>query len=131
MKAEIVDLGDGERIVVGKIKPIAQREFTLELHRGESGKFVNMHVLLTRDELAELGEAVRALLEAASPVPYGPIFVPYGPRIPVDDAKLRRRCQECGAPATFMRTDTIVGGGHRRTIYWCDEHDDGRAEMEP
>jgi hypothetical protein len=124
MKAEIIDLGGGERVVIGKIKPLGAREFCRELHRGESGKFANMHVLLTRDELAELGEAVRALLEAASPVPYGP-------RIPVDEAELRRRCQECGAPATFMRTDTIVGGGHRRTVYWCDEHDDGRAEMEP
>jgi len=72
MKAEIVNLGDGERIVIGKIKPIAQREFTLELHRGESGKFVNMHVLLTRDELHELGEAVHALLEAGRDPRRGP-----------------------------------------------------------
>jgi len=64
MKAEIVDLGDaGERIIVGKIKPIADRAFCLEIHRGETGKFANMHVLLTREELHELGEAVQSLLE--------------------------------------------------------------------
>lgn len=63
MKAEIVETEDG-RIIVGKIKPLGEREFCLEIHRGESGKFANMHALLTRDELHELGEAVRALLEA-------------------------------------------------------------------
>lgn len=63
MKAEIINLGDGERIVVGKIKPIADRAFCLEIHRGENGKFANMHVLLTREELHSLGESVRELLE--------------------------------------------------------------------
>lgn len=64
MKAEIIDLGDdGERLIVGNIKPLVGREFCLEIHRGEIGKFANMHVLLTREELHELGEAIQSLLE--------------------------------------------------------------------
>lgn len=36
-------------------------------------------------------------------------------------------CQQCGGPATHVRRDTLVGGGHRRNVYWCRSHDDARA----
>ena len=63
MKAEIINIEDGGRVVLGKIKPIGNRTFCLEIHRGEPGGFENMHALMTRDELHELGEAVRVMLE--------------------------------------------------------------------
>ena len=51
MKAEIINIEDGGRVVLGKIKPIGNRTFCLEIHRGEPGGFENMHALMTRDEL--------------------------------------------------------------------------------
>ena len=63
MRGEILNLENGDRVIVGKIKPIGDREFCLEIHRGETGGFKNMHVLLTRMELNELEESIGAVLE--------------------------------------------------------------------
>lgn len=64
MKAEIINVEDGSRVIVSKIKPpVGDRGFCLEIHSGEKGGFANKHALMTREELVELGEAVCALLE--------------------------------------------------------------------
>lgn len=64
MKAEIIDVEDGGRVIVGKINPIGEREFCLEIHRGSRDEYKVMHTLLTRQELAYLMSSISVLLEA-------------------------------------------------------------------
>lgn len=72
MRAEIVNVEDGGRIIVSKIKPIGDRCFCLEIHSGENAGFANKHALMTQEELYELGEAVRAILEGGRDLRRGP-----------------------------------------------------------
>lgn len=73
MKAEIINIEDGGRVIVSKIRPpIGDRGFCLEIHSGEKGGFANKFALMTREELHELGEAVRAILEDGRDPQRGP-----------------------------------------------------------
>jgi hypothetical protein len=62
MKARIVDTSEG-RIFISELKtPIGEKSHCLELHSGLKGADAIDHMLLTRDELEELKNALYAMI---------------------------------------------------------------------
>ena len=61
MRAELVILGDGGRIIVSRIAPMGEKTICFEIHRAEAQKFAVSHVMLTRDEAVEVANALLAI----------------------------------------------------------------------
>lgn len=62
MRAEIVEIENGGRVILSKIRPIGERDFCLEIHRGEKDRFQVFHALLTRAELWQIRTSIDALM---------------------------------------------------------------------
>jgi hypothetical protein len=65
VRAELVILSDGGRVIVSRIALMADRGICFEIHRPEAQKFAVSHVVLTRDEAVEVANALLAISEAA------------------------------------------------------------------
>lgn len=62
MRAEIVELKDGGRVVVGRVKSgSGMKEFIVEIHRPQDEGFKVMFTLLSREEFEDLSKAVDAI----------------------------------------------------------------------
>ena len=64
MRAELVILSDGGRIIVSRLAPMGtDKTICFEIHRAEAQKFVVSHTMLTRDEAVEVANALLGISE--------------------------------------------------------------------